>query len=203
MRESLARVVCNPVNLEEDEWRERPVDIIHAMAKAQVRTAGKRYNLTAIGRALYPAMTLPRGDQSLDGAICAAAEALAAALMVPGFRLNLLSPTARLVALHAIREHRDPVCRVCKGRIDTTTGMASIPDVDKLKNWKEGDGPVPMKPCPACGGSGVHKYGDDERTNAVGDDAGRMDRAFSTAHSLISAAMIELDRVSTELRRDR
>jgi len=203
MRESLARVVCNPVNLEEDEWRERPVDIIHAMAKAQVRTAGKRYNLTAIGRALYPAMTLPRGDQALDGAIFAATEALAVALMVPGHRLDLRAPTARLVAWQAIREHRDPVCRVCKGRIDTTTGMASIPDVDKLKNWKEGDGPVPMKPCPSCGGSGVHKYGDDERASAMGEYHPTMDLAFSTAHSLISAAMIELDRVSTELRRDR
>lgn len=204
MRESLAKALSNPVSLAEGV-NERPVDIVHAIASAQIVRIGEaptRYNLSAIGRKVYPAMSLPKDDGGLNAAILDAAGALSAALMARGHRLGLLPSTARLVAFHAIRESRDATCRTCKGRIDTQTGRTAIPDVERLKNWHEGDGPVPMKPCPSCGGSGKHRFSDDERAEAIGEVHKNMARAFSVAHSIISAALITLDLRTTELRRE-
>lgn len=195
MRELLAQVLTSPVSLQEDEWRERPVDRLHAIACAQASTG--RYNLSLIGRHVFAFYVLPPDDKESGPALVKAREALANALLAPGHKLGLTHETAHLVALQALREGRDATCRTCKGRKDAM-GFHSVPDVKKLAGWREGDGPVPMTLCPACDGTGKHRFSDREREQMVGADA---PKAFSVAHSLISRAIDTLERKARKLLR--
>jgi len=113
--------------------------------------------------------------------------ALANALRWRENKLKLAPHKALLIARQSILEVRNDKCRVCKGRVDGNK-VFSIPDADRMAGRDDPDGPVPMRACPQCGGTGKHRWGDSERGEAV-SGAEIHARAFSIAHALISDAM--------------
>lgn len=209
MKESLAHALSGPVSLAEDEWRERPVDRLHAIASSQIlrdqdakcRWARRSVALCSLGVDVYPYLTQPDGSAGVSAAFLRAQNKLVEYLGWNEFRheLSLRRSTKIAVARQALLEHKNSTCRVCNGKTDENK-IPSIPDVDRLKNWKEGDGPVPMKACPACNGTGKHQWTDDERFNSMGIKHKVIDKAMSVAHELISSATIELEIRTRNLR---
>lgn len=206
-RESLAHALSGPVSLAEDQWRERDVDRLHAIASAQlVREQDERCNkarksaaLCSLGVDVFAYTVLPEGDPGGVRAFNRAFKTLMDYLDWSEHRLSLRESTKIAVARHSLLEHKNSTCRVCNGKTDEDR-IPSIPDVDRLKGWREGDGPVPMRACPSCGGTGKHKWTDEERFNSTGIRHKVMDRAFSVAHELLTASVIELDIRTRNLR---
>ena len=134
-RESLAHALSGPVSLAEDEWRERPVDRIHALAAAQSaygRTA-RESALSALGVSLIALKSANRADEYVRSV-----DRLAHLL-----RKTKPKPNAELrirIARQAVHEHIVDFCPTCRG-----TG--EIPDQEGL------EGAQRMKPCPECGGT--------------------------------------------------
>lgn len=185
-RESLAHALSGPVSLAEDQWRERDVDRLHALAAAQIISIARGKSLLVpLGRELIAYL-----DGGCQQSGVRAKKGLADALLWREHRLRLTNESATLVATLSISEAKSGACRVCNGRIDAN-GVFSVPDVDKIAGWREGDGPVPMRPCPSCYGSGRHRFSDSERAEAFGDLHKNTIAAFEVAHSLIGGACIE------------
>lgn len=180
-------MIAAPSNLDEKP-HERPVDRLHAIGAVQVRaTQGARREalLVPLGRLLFPYIEANCDRWEYD-----CINGLAEALQWKENRLNLRKEYAFFVAKQALLESRHATCTVCKGITDIPDGITSIPDVEKMAGKTEWDGPVPLKPCPACKGTGKRLWTDPERAEVVGD-AARFDKAFSTAHALISEAIGE------------
>lgn len=187
MREALARSLSGLVNLDEDDHSERPVDRIHAIALAQTRAVNDarfRAILVPLGRLLLPLVDDVSRKYEAEGI-------KALQLFIAGEkRLRVREETAWFIAKQSIEEARSQRCKVCKGVTDVPDGTTSIPDVERMAGKTVWEGPVPLKTCPACKGTGKRRWTDAERAEVVGE-AARFDAAFSFAHGVISMAIHE------------
>lgn len=161
----------------------RPVDRLHALGMGQrYREAQREAALICLGGDL-----IRYSRSRVDSAQGDCVEKLA----------NLLKgreETRMAVAIQAIHEFHAPACQICKGRTDAT-GIFSVPAPQE--GWKEGDGPVPMRVCPSCNGTGVKKWGRKERTDSLGFDSRKVEALLSEAHFLISHATWLSDQYGT------
>lgn len=199
MSESLARALGGHTGLGESPSHDAaPVDRLHAVAAAQrketyadCRDASAASFLASLGRDLY---SLINADGERWRWRCEIG--LANALRWDQYRLSLTPETAMFVAIQTIKEVKNDRCRVCNGRTDEY-GIFSIPDSDRMAGREQADGPIPMRPCPQCGGTGKHRFSDEERAATVGE-AARFTRAFDMAHALISQSIREVLRGSRQ-----
>lgn len=191
MREALAIAMQGLTGLGESPTHDAsPVDRLHAIAAAQrpetyreCRDARGRSLMVVLGRDLIAVLD---GDGERWRSRCEIA--LAEIMQWRQYNLRLKEETARYVARQAMHEAKESRCHVCHGKTDEN-GIFSIPDVDKLQG-RTPDGPVPMRPCPACDGTGKHRFSDVEREQIIGD-AVRFTRAMTVAHGIISQSMYE------------
>jgi hypothetical protein len=172
----------------EDEFRERPVDRLHAMACAQTATvnrAVRESHLAGLGVSLIALRDSNRPDE-----YARAVDRLAKFLhgMVP--RAN--PEMRKLLATQAIHENVISFCPRCKG-----TG--EIPAQDGL------DGAQRMAPCPSdtgCGGSGKRRYSDAERMEAMSvnkETVNKVNAQLSYAHLVLAQAESEAVRNAIRL----
>lgn len=164
MREALAHALSGPVSLQEDEYRERPVDRIHALA-----SAARDSHLSALGLSIIALKAANRPDE-----YARSVDRLAYFLCRMKNRPN--AEMRLRIARQAVMEHIVDFCPTCKG-----TG--EIPAQDGI------DGAQRMKQCPECGGHGKRRYSDQERIDALGVKSGReVDRWMAEALGWIAQA---------------
>lgn len=181
MKESLAHALSGPVSLAEDEWRERPVDRLHALAAAQSaygRTA-REAALSALGVSLIALKAANRADEYVR-AVDRLAHMLRKAKPKPNAELRIR------IARQAVHEFIVDFCGTCQGR-------GEIPDQEGL------EGAQRMKPCPECGGHGKRRYSDSERLELIGGEAKFCGRWMADAMALISEAESEAVRTANKL----
>lgn len=167
-RESLAHALSGPISLQQDEYRERPVDRLHALASAQIRRANRtarESHLASLGVSFIALKAANRPDE-LERAV----EKLAKFLEC--LKPKVTDDRRKLIARQSIFETVLDFCPRCRG-------TKEVPDRDDV------DGAQRMKPCPAeeeggCGGSGKRRYSDHERLAAL--KAGRDEIADVQAH---------------------
>lgn len=182
MRESLAHALSGPISLAEDQWRERDVDRLHALAKAQVvnfKRTEREAHLARLGKSLIALGDAIRNDE-LTGAIDDLASCLAWTKPKP------TEEASKKVAYWAIIEKVQSNCPVCKGKRE-------IPDAERMAGrvFSDGDGAVPMRVCPECNGTGKHRYSNRERIEGLGinpADLHRYAKIISDAEHWISQA---------------
>ena len=181
MREAAARCLAGFTSLGESESHDSmPVDRLHALAHAQRReTYGDG---TKAAQAAYLAslgVDLMRLKLSnIPAAFAPCLEKLTVALMWRSDALRIKEAQASVIASQVIQEHVIDFCPTCTGR-----GEVPIQGIDR-------DGIVPMQECGTCGGHGTRRYTDHERAEAIGE-ARKLQRAFDSAHSIISTAIAE------------
>lgn len=181
MKEALAHSLSGPVSLAEDQWRERDVDRLHALAAAQSaygRTA-REAALSALGVCLIALKAANRPDEYVRSV-----DRLAHLL-----RKTKPRPSADLrirIARQAIHEFIVDFCGACHGK-------GEIPDQDGLDDAQR------MKPCPECGGHGKRRYSDSERFDVIGGEAKYCGAWMADAMSLISEAESEAVRTANRL----
>ena len=181
MKEALAHALSGPISLAEDEWRERPVDRLHALAAAQSacgRTA-REAALSALGVSLIALKAANRADE-----YARSVDRLAHMLRKAKPRPSLEVRTR--IARQAVHEHIVDFCGTCQGR-------GEIPDQEGL------EGAQRMKPCPECGGHGKRRYSDSERLEIVGCEARYCGAWIADAMALISEAESEAVRTANRL----
>lgn len=142
-REALAHALSGPISLQEDEYRERPVDRLHALA-----CAARESNLSALGLSIIALKAANRADEYVRS-VDRLAYFLCRMKPRPNAEMRIR------IARQAISEHIIDFCPTCKG-----TG--EIPNQDGL------EGAQPMRPCPECHGHGKRRYSDSERMDALG-----------------------------------
>ena len=185
MKEALAKALSGPVSLMEDEWRERPVDRLHALASAQIVRADKAArdsHLSSLGVSMIALKVANRPDE-LGRAI----ERLTVCL--GWIQPKLTEGMALKVARQAIHEYIVDFCPTCKG-----TG--EIPDQEGI------DGAQRMKPCPSCGGHGKRRYSNQERIYSMEIEPGeyhKLERQLTRAMNFISVAEDEAIRTAKRL----
>lgn len=143
MREALASVLSGLSSLQEDDYRERPVDRLHALA-----SAARDSHLSALGLSIIALKAANRPDEYVRS-VDRLAYFLCRMRNRPNAEMRLR------IARQAVMEHVVDFCPTCKG-----TG--EIPAQDDL------EGAQRMKPCPECGGHGKRRYSDAERMDALG-----------------------------------
>ena len=143
MRESLAHALSGPISLQEDEYRERPVDRLHALA-----SAARESHLSALGLSIIALKAANRPDEYVRS-VDRLAYFLCRMKNRPNAEMRLR------IARQAVMEHIVDFCPTCKG-----TG--EIPAQEGV------DGAQRMKECPECGGHGKRRYSDSERMEALG-----------------------------------
>lgn len=185
MREALASVLAGLSSLQEDDYRERPVDRLHALASAQIRSANRtarESHLASLGVSFIALKAANRPDE-----LARAVEKLAAFLerCKPGVGKEMRERIAR----QAIMENVIDFCPTCKG-----TG--EVPAHDGV------DGAQRMKECPECGGHGRRRYSDSERLEAIQadkSDADKISRQLAYALSVLAEAEHEAIRGAKQL----
>lgn len=175
MREALASVLSGLSSLQEDDYRERPVDRLHALAAAE-----RGSKLAELGVSIVALKAANRADEYVRSV-----DRLAHFL-----RLIKPRPNAEMrirIARQAVMEHIVDFCPTCKG-----TG--EIPDQEGL------EGAQRMKPCPECQGHGKRRYSDRERLDALGVKSVReVDRWMAEAMGFIAQAEHEAVRTAKRL----
>lgn len=164
-RESLAHALSGPISLQEDEYRERPVDRLHALASSQVvnftRTE-REAHLAALGKSWIALRDAMRVDE-----LPAVRDGLIVCLMWsrPKPTVKAADKAVRWTIIERVHE----ACPTCKGKMQ-------IPDTDKMggRVFAEGDGAVPMRVCPECNGTGKHRYSNQERIAGLEIEAGEL-----------------------------
>ncbi len=181
-REALAHALSGPVSLAEDQWRERDVDRLHALASAQIgkgiRTEREAL-LAGLGKSWIALRDSRRTDEMPE-----VLSGLIACLMWsrPRPTVKAADKVARWVIIERVHEN----CPTCKGRKE-------IPDTDRMAGriFTEGDGAVPMRMCPECNGTGKHRYSNAERISGMGINAGELhkyDRLLCDAEMWLAQA---------------
>lgn len=168
MREALAAALSGPVNLDEQESRERPVDRLHALA-----AASRESHLSSLGVSFM----------GLRIANCPRRHSETVSKLFDLMPKKGITRELRLkISLYAVQERIADFCPRCHGKKE-------IPDTPGL------DGAQRMKPCPpdpeGCGGSGVRRYSDHERKEALGlemHDYRRVERFLNDALGLLNSA---------------
>ena len=180
-REALAHSLSGPVSLMEDQWRERDVDRLHALAAAQCaygKTA-RESALASLGVCLIALKSANRADEYVRSV-----DQLAHML-----RKTKPRPNADLrirISRQAVHEHIVDFCPTCRG-----TG--EIPDQEGL------EGAQRMRPCPECHGHGKRRYSDSERVELIGAPLRDVNRWMADAMALISEAEAEAVRSASKL----
>ena len=189
-REALAHALSGPISLQEDEYRERPVDRLHALASAQIRKANRtarESHLASLGVSFIALKAANRPDE-LERAVEKLAKCLTSVKPRPS------DDERRVIARQAIFECVLDFCPRCRG-------TREVPDRDDV------DGAQRMKPCPpeidgGCGGSGKRRYSDAERMEALKfarDDLSRMQKQMAFAIGLLGEAESEAIRTAKQL----
>lgn len=181
MSESIARALAGYVGLGESPSHDAaPVDRLHAIAAAQrPETYGERAQEQAYLASL--GVDLVRLKlANVAKAYLPCLERLTVALMWRSDALRIKEAQASVIAAQCIQEHIVDFCPTCSGR-------GEIPDPEKVDGR---EGVVPMKTCPECGGSGVRRYSDAERVEAIGQ-ARQLAHVFEACHSIISKSIGE------------
>jgi hypothetical protein len=169
----------------EDEWRERPVDRLHALASAQIvraDRAARASHLAGLGVSIIALKSANRADE-----LSRAIDRLATCLL-----WRQPSPTeemAKRIARQAVQECVIDFCPTCHG-------AGEIPDQDGI------DGAQRMKVCPTCGGHGKRRYSNGERIEALQIHPGelhRCNRWIGDALGFISLAEDEAIKTANRL----
>lgn len=195
MKESLVSVLTGLQSLAPDDSREKPVDRLHALGCAQRTTiydhelkefidVGRAAHLCSLGTDLIAFKYAHRAESHWP-AIVGLSEALA--WRNPRFPLKLRDGQRSSVARWAVQEWVINFCPSCSGK-------GEIPDhsIEGL------EGRQPMKPCQTCAGTGLRRYDDNERREALGD-LEHLERGLSVAHDLIGKAERLAVRTAKEL----
>lgn len=162
MKAALAAVLAGFQGLGADESRERPVDRLGAMAYA-----GLESQLASLGVDLiafkygHRAASKPRAEAQL-----------AVILGWRSTRLDLSARQCSRVAKHAIVEWMIDMCPTCSG-------------AQEIRDQSGVEGLQRMKPCPECYQTGLRRWSDQERVEALGGD---FNKALDRAHFFISKA---------------
>lgn len=152
MREALARAL-SIVNLDEQEYTERPVDRLHALASAQIQRANRSARaskLSSLGVSLIALKAANRPDEYARS-VSRLAEALSWCKPSRGSEFRVK------IARQAIQEHLIEFCPLCHG-----TG--EVPFHDGLEGAQK---MIPCPPVEGCGGHGKRRYTDRERALAM------------------------------------
>lgn len=181
MREALAHALTGPVNLDEQESRERPVDRLHAMAcaarESHLSSLGVSYiALRAANRADEYARTISKLEKCLAWGKRRVAQEM---------RFKL--------ARQAVMESIVSACPRCSGTKEVKADIGL-------------DGAQRMKPCPpapeGCGGHGLRRYSDDERMNSLEVDKHLyrlLERHLTDAIAFLNAGEAEAIRTARRL----
>lgn len=173
-RETFAHCLSGPVSLAEDQWRERDVDRLHALASAARGSA-----LSSLGVCLIGLKTANRPDE-----YSRSIEYLTFFLKHSKPRPPLL--TREAVATQAIREWLIDFCPVCHGKGETEA--------------QEGqEGAQRMKSCPECQGHGKRRYSDMERRATIAGKRHEIERWMADALATISQAEAQAQRTAVQL----
>lgn len=184
-KEAFAHCLTGPISLAEDQWRERDVDRLHALASSQQLRANRtarESHLSSLGVSYIALKSANRPDE-----LARAISKLAAFLQ--DFKPRANSEMRQRIAMQAIMECVIDFCPTCKG-----TG--EIPAQDGV------DGAQRMKECPECSGHGKRRYSDAERMGALqapADDLFKIQRQLDFAISVLAEAESEAVRTAKRL----
>lgn len=176
MREALAHALTGPVNLDERDGWERPVDRIHALAAAQAVTINRTARecaLASLGVSLLALKAANRADE-YQRAVDKLSDCLFWLRPRPSVK------QANRIARQAIMESVVDNCPTCLGRghVTNTEGV--------------------VKACHTCHGHGKRRYSDEERQEALqlaGKEFDRATRQLSEALKFV--AMAEAEAIKT------
>lgn len=183
MKKALARALSGNVGLGESPSHDAaPVDRLHAIAAAQrretyadYRDADARSYLASLGVDLVRLKLA-----NVAGAYEPCKERLTVALMWRGNELRIKEAAASIIAAQCLTEFVIDFCPTC-------SGTGEVKDHSKTDGR---EGATPMRVCPTCGGHGMRRYTDEERSEAIGE-ARRLAKAFEAAHALMGQAIRE------------
>lgn len=153
-----------------DESREKPVDRLTAIGNIQAATVNRAINtahMCSLGKDLIAFKFAHRPESR-----AAAVEGLFLMLKDKQDRLQLSDTDLQRVATWSVHEWVVNLCPTCQGKREVPLAM------DK-------DGAQPMASCSPCHGTGLRKYTDAERIEAMGNTFAR---AMYEAHGYIGQA---------------
>jgi hypothetical protein len=158
--------------------RERPVDRLTAMARAEGPVERRNQSQCERGdRAAMESFLCSLGVDLIafkfGHRVASKSEAelkLAIALKWKQYGLKLTVAQSEKIAAWAVMEWALDFCPTCRG-------------AKEIPNYQDVDGRQPMKPCTSCEGTGLRRYTDAERVEAMGQT---FDRAIGWAQSLIA-----------------
>jgi hypothetical protein len=165
--------------------RERPVDRLTAMARAEGPVERRSQEQCERGdRAAMESFLCSLGVDLIafkfGHRIASKSEAelkLAIVLKWKQYNLKLTAAQSERVARWAITEWLLDFCPTCRG-------------AKEIPNYQDVSGTQPMKPCSSCAGTGLRRYSDAERIDAMGEEfaakGAAFDRAMGWALSLIA-----------------
>jgi hypothetical protein len=158
--------------------RERPVDRLTALARAEGPVerrsmsqcergdhAAQESFLCSLGGDLIAFKFGNRAPSKSEAEV-----KLAIALGWKQYGLKLKPAQLERIARCALMEWALDLCLTCRG-------------AKEIPNYQDVDGAQPMKVCPECSGTGLRRYSDSERTEAMGEAYAK---AMGWAHSLIA-----------------
>lgn len=167
MKQSLAVTLAGLQGLgSTDDHRERPVDRLGALALAQSKRgdeAARESFMCSLGADLI-AFKFANRAGSQDDAID---------------KLSILLRNLKLKASQRDKVARQAVMEFCISFCLTCRGSKEIP------NYADHSGAQPMKACPSCDGTGLRRYSDAERTEAMGE---AFSKSMEEAHRLLGWA---------------
>lgn len=188
MKEALAHALSGPVSLAEDEWRERPVDRLHALGSAQIERANRTArdsHLSSLGVSIVALRDANRPDE-----YARAIDRLS--MLMRDMRPRANGEQCLKISRQAVHESVISFCPMCHG-------AREVPAQDGL------DGAQRMVPCPpvdGCGGTGMRRYSDAERMEALGvqrSDLDKINAQMDYAHRLLAQAESEAIRTAIRL----
>ena len=181
MREALAKALSGPINLDEQESRERPVDRLHAMA-----CASRDSHLSSLGVSFIALRAANRPDEY------ARTVSKLEKCLAWGKR-RIAQEMRYKLARQAVMESIVNACPRC-------SGTKEVRAEDGL------DGAQRMKPCPpspeGCGGHGLRRYSDDERMASLDVDKHvyrTLERHLADAIGFLNAGEAEAVRLARRL----
>ena len=178
MKEAFAAALAGFQSLAANDSREMPVDRLGALAYCQRLDAPEQSALASLGVDLI-ALKYAQREASKEPA----AAKLAGVLCWERNRLFLTYRKGLKISRWAIGEWIQEQCITCRGAKEVPAG-------------ENIEGAQRMKICPSCSGSGLTKWTDMERTEALGAPHGR---PLGVAHGYIGYAVSEAVRGAKQM----
>lgn len=178
VREALISALGGYQSLAASDHAERPVDRLGALAYAQLCADGTvggdaKSFLASLGVDLICVKFANLASSREPAAL-----KLAVVLNWRANRLKLSAAKLETVARWAIGEWVNSACLTCKGAKAMPVELGV-------------EGAQPMMECPTCHGSGLMRWTDEERLQALGGD---FNKPIELAHQYIGAAVSEAER---------